>query len=141
MSDAAFDAENFAALSREEMFEALFGDLVVRQVNLALMFMGKIKDPKAGQAEVDLPAAQMFIDQLEMLESKTRGNLTKTEERFLKESLTQLRMAFVEASEQPPRAAPSAPAEAAPAVEKQSEAEPGAGAEQDAKVRFSKKYE
>jgi hypothetical protein len=48
--------------------------------------------------EVNLPAAQQTIDILEMLEEKTKGNLTDEEGQLLGTLLYDLRMRFVEAS-------------------------------------------
>jgi hypothetical protein len=63
----------------------------------------------------------MFIDQLEMIQEKTRGNLTNEETMVLRNALSNLQMAFVEASgaagqqravqPEPPESAPSHPAE------------------------------
>ena len=43
----------------------------------------------------------MFIDQLEMLEAKTKGNLNRQEDGLLKQALAALHMAFVEAVDAP----------------------------------------
>ena len=40
----------------------------------------------------------MFIDQLEMIQEKTRGNLTNEEAIVLRNAVSNLQMAFVEAS-------------------------------------------
>jgi DNA replication initiation complex subunit (GINS family) len=40
----------------------------------------------------------MFIDQLEMIQEKTRGNLTNEETMVLRNALSNLQMAFVEVS-------------------------------------------
>ena len=44
----------------------------------------------------------MFIDQLEMLEAKTKGNLSKQEDGLLKQALAAVRMSFVEAMDEQP---------------------------------------
>lgn len=96
-------AENpLANASREEIISALFANMVMQQTNMALMFLGRVPHPETGQQVLDLETARMFIDQLEMLETKTRGNLDKREEGLLKQSLTAVRMAFVEAVGQQP---------------------------------------
>ena len=63
----------------------------------------------------------MFIDQLEMIQEKTRGNLTNEEATVLRNALSNLQMVFVEVSgpagpqpsPQPesPQSSPSQPAE------------------------------
>jgi len=83
--------------SPAEMTSALFAHLVAQQTNMALTFLGRGPRSDSGQPLRDLEAARVFIDQLEMLEVKTKGNLDKHEQSLLKQSLMALRMAFVEA--------------------------------------------
>ena len=91
------------------------------------------------------------IDQLEMLEMKTKGNLSREEEKLLQQSLTHLRLTFVDAVNNPPReenAAPSAlESKGAPVSETaapvQAETIQPAGdtaGDADARKKFSKKY-
>ena len=129
--------------SREEMTTALFANLVIQNANMALMFLGRVPHPETGKAEVDLDAARLFIDQLEMLEVKTRGNLTSQEQHLLGQNLTALRLAFVEAAERPPAPAEpkAAPAPAAPAGPAAPAAEPAQPAEEaESRKKFTKKY-
>src|SRR6266498_1646296 len=107
MSDSHLPPEDLANASREEVMSALFANMVVQQTNLALMLLGKVPSPETGQPMQDLDAAKMFIDQLEMLEAKTKGNLDKNEEKLLGQSLTSLRLAFVEAIEAPAKSGQS----------------------------------
>jgi hypothetical protein len=80
----------------EEIMAALFANMVIQNTNMALMFLGKVPHPQTGQPIKDLESAQMFMDQLEMLAYKTRGNLDQEEQQLLKQSLVSLRMTFVE---------------------------------------------
>jgi|GEM_PF-2722358 hypothetical protein len=57
-------------------------------------------------------SARGMVDTIEMLESKTRGNLAPDEERMVRSVLTELRMAVLRAESVPP-SAPS-PEKAAP---------------------------
>jgi hypothetical protein len=82
--------------SPEEIMKAIFVNMVMQNANMALMFLGKVPHPQTGQPIKDLESAQMFIDQVEMLAYKTRGNLDAEEKRLLQESLVTLRMTFVE---------------------------------------------
>jgi hypothetical protein len=128
-------------ISRDEMMAALFANLVVQQTNMALIFLGHAPHPQTGQKEINLEHARFFIDQLEMLEAKTKGNLDKQEEGMLKQSLTSLRMAFVEAVQKEA----AQPATTAPAQELPKEAtapsEPAPEQhDDDSKKKFSKKY-
>ncbi len=120
---------------------ALFAQLILQQTNMAMMLLGKIAHPESGQVYKDIEAARLFIDQLEMLEAKTRGNLTKEESGLLKQSLMNLRLAFVEAVESG-EPAPSLTKPAQPAAD----SAPSAGtsgadrAEEEHRKKFSKKY-
>ena len=58
--------------------------------------LGQTQDPSGGKAEVDLVQAQYFIDILQMLSEKTRGNLSETEASEMENMLYQLRLAFVQ---------------------------------------------
>jgi len=139
-------SENMTASgSPDEVRSARFAHMVMQQSSMAMMLMGKTPHPETGQTVHDLEAAKFFIDQLEMLEFKTKGNLNHEETALLKQSLMSLRMAFVESvnSPLPPsetRAEPATPpAGAAPAVEP---AKPAAAPadEDEHRKKFSKKY-
>lgn len=75
---------------------ARFLELVMMHAQQAMMFLGKIPNPQTGYAEVNPEVAKIFIDQLEALEIKTRGNLSREEDENLKKVLNALRMAFIE---------------------------------------------
>lgn len=83
-------------MTPEQFMAAVFMNMVMQNTNMAAMFLGKVPHPQTGQPIKDLESAQMFIDQLEMLAFKTRGNLSQQEKQLLQESLVSLRMAFVE---------------------------------------------
>jgi hypothetical protein len=140
-----------AQFSHDELQSALFAQLVMQQSNLAMMLLGKGPRPEGGQPVRDLEAAKLFIDQLEMLEVKTKGNLSKEEGMLLKQSLMALRMAFVEAVESPappakPAETPAPPAapQTAPPAEPENKTAPtedaGAAGEAESKKRYSKKF-
>lgn len=134
---------------REELLSMVFAQMVMQQANLAMMLLGKAPHPQSGETTQDLEGARMFIDQLEMLEAKTKGNLSKEEAMLLKQSLMSLQLAFVEAVESPasPRPAPDKPAPAAapgPAAQS-AESKPApdvkpAEAEAESRKKFSRKY-
>jgi hypothetical protein len=100
-----------------------FIEFVVMHAQNAALFLGQIPNPKTGEAEINLDLARMFIDQLAMIQEKTRGNLTSEEAKVLSTALSNLQMAYVEASgggqspsSRQTTAQPEAP-EAAPQVE------------------------
>ena len=137
---------NPAHAHREEMMSALFAHLVMQQSNMAMMLMGKVAHPETGQVTKDMEAAKLFIDLLDMLEAKTKGNLSKEEGALLKQTLMSLHLTFVEAVESSPSPpAPEDKSEAKPAPHpepKQSEPESAAAPaqEDDHRKKFSKKY-
>src|SRR5436190_23132900 len=77
-----------------------FIEFVMMQAQNAALFLGQIPNPQTGKGEVNLELAKMFIDQLGMIQEKTRGNLTNEEGAVLKNTLANLQMAFVEVSQQ-----------------------------------------
>lgn len=133
--------------SLQDRMSALFVQLILQQTNMAMMMLGKLAHPESGQVYKDVEAARLFIDQLEMIQTKTKGNLTKEESGLLKQSLMNLRLAFVEAVESPEaHAAPAqnestGPASSAPTTAGggAAEASPSTG-EDERHKKFSKKY-
>ena len=77
-------------------FEMLVSSLSMQ----ALMALGEIPHPETGQPEVHAEEAKSLIDLLGMLEEKTQGNLTAEETRLLGDTLYQLRLRFVEKTQQ-----------------------------------------
>jgi uncharacterized membrane-anchored protein len=75
-----------------------FIELVMMNAQQAALCLGQMDHPSTGKADVNLPAAKMFIDHLEIIHEKTRGNLTKDEEKILTSVLSELQMAFVQVS-------------------------------------------
>ncbi|MCX6970430.1 MAG: DUF1844 domain-containing protein [Verrucomicrobia bacterium] len=84
-----------------------FIEFVMMQAQQAAMFLGRIPNPQTGKPEVNLEIARMFIDQLEMIHEKTRGNLTGEESEILTRVLSDLQLTFVQAAGG--AGAPSAP--------------------------------
>lgn len=77
----------------------LFAALVAQLSHLALVALGRVSLQNGAKPAVDLEMSQFYIDTLEMLEAKTRGNLSPTEHEMLQRELMALRMCFVEAVE------------------------------------------
>ena len=124
--------------SREAMLSALFAQLVIQQANMAMMLLGKMAHPETGKVMKDIEAARLFIDQLEMLEVKTKGNLTKEESILLKQSLMSLRLGFVEAVDSPKSQTPTEPKE--PLKTETPETETPTAEQEEHRKKFSKKY-
>jgi len=73
-----------------------FSTLIFSLSTQAMVSMGEFPDPMTKKIVKDLSLAKQSIDLLGILEEKTRGNLDNDEEQFLKASLTDLRIRFVE---------------------------------------------
>ena len=122
---------------------ALFSHLVTQQSNMAMMLMGKVADPENGQVMRDLESARLFIDQIEVLEEKTKGNLTKEEAGLMKQILMNLRMTFVEAVQSAPASPEPAESKASSSPTPEPTAKPSsepASTEEEHRKKFSKKY-
>jgi hypothetical protein len=127
-----------------------FIEFVMMHAQNAALFLGQIPNPKTGQGEVNLELAKMFIDQLSMIQEKTRGNLTTDEATVLKNTLSNLQMIYVEVSQHvskggaQPKASPPEPepeesaSEAVADKPEQPPAEPLA--EGESKKKFTKSY-
>ncbi|MDZ7271605.1 MAG: DUF1844 domain-containing protein [candidate division KSB1 bacterium] len=85
--------------TREQMFDALFMNLVMMFHTAAMQHMGKLKNPLTDKIERDLLQAQMSIDMLDMLKAKTKGNLSDEETRFLDRVISELKLNYVDEAE------------------------------------------
>ena len=127
-----------------------FIEFVMMHAQNAALFLGQIPNPKTGEGEVNLDLARMFIDQLAMIQEKTRGNLTNEESTVLRNALSNLQMAYVEVA----REAPKGTAQPAPAEQPTPEQKPSPPAassetappitstesETESKKKFTKSY-
>jgi hypothetical protein len=85
-----------------------FNEFVLIQTQNAGLFLGHIPDPRTGKPTINPRAARSIIDSLEMIQTKTRGNLTAEETRLLDTALRNLRPLYQKiTSNQPSSDAPS----------------------------------
>ena len=122
-----------------------FIEFVMMHAQNAALFLGQIPNPKTGQGEVNLELAKMFIDQLAMVQEKTRGNLTNEEATVLRNTLSNLQMVYVEVAQQAPKgpAQPERPpAEATPETSTKTPEHPPVtpSTESESKKKFTKSY-
>jgi hypothetical protein len=125
-----------------------FIEFVMMHAQNAALFLGQIPNPKTGEGEVNLELAKMFIDQLAMIQEKTRGNLTSEESTVLRNALSNLQMVYVEVSQHVAKggAQPRAPSAEEPKPEApKPAAEPSApigspGDAGESKKKFTKSY-
>jgi hypothetical protein len=61
----------------------------------ALAALGQLPGPDGKPGQVNKPFAKYFIDSLEMLGEKTKGNVTEDEAKMISETLHAMRMAYV----------------------------------------------
>jgi hypothetical protein len=71
-----------------------FNEFIILQAQNAGLFLGQIPNPHSGEKQINLRAAKSVIDSLEMLASKTQGNLTASEAKLLATALDNLRPLF-----------------------------------------------
>ena len=74
----------------------LFMQLVLQNQQLAMMSMGKIKNPMTDKIDRNMEFAKMSIDTLDMLVAKTKGNLSEYEEKFITEVVRELKLNYVD---------------------------------------------
>lgn len=75
--------------------EMLFIQLIMQNHQMAMMSLGKLENPVAGKIEKNVEFAKLSIDTLDMIKEKTRGNLSEYEEKFLDETLREVKLAYV----------------------------------------------
>jgi hypothetical protein len=75
-----------------------FVQFVMLQVQNIYYVLGRIPSQDGRPMPPNLEAAKMLIDQLEMIQEKTRGNLLNQETAILEDALKNVRLAFVETS-------------------------------------------
>ena len=76
---------------------ASFEVLISMLFTQAMAMLGHMPDPSSGETSVNKPYAKHYIDTLDMLGEKTKGNLSEEEGKILSEALHALRMAYVNA--------------------------------------------
>jgi hypothetical protein len=83
--------ESQALPSDDQLFLTLVSDLTTQ----AWIALGKWKNPITDELERNVPVAGILIDMLDMLNRKTAGNRSEVEDRYLLDSLQQLKLNYV----------------------------------------------
>ena len=97
---AGFTVDEPRSETQDELPKIDFSTFVLSLATSALYHMGMTEVPEgAPQPEKNLPLARQSIDTLEMLQEKTRGNLSDEEDKLLQSVLYELRMSFVKAGQ------------------------------------------
>ena len=76
--------------------DQLFIHLVNTFVQSAWISLGKVKSPVSDKLERNLEQATYYIDLLDMLQTKMKGNLSEWEEQYIIHSLSELKLNFIE---------------------------------------------
>ena len=123
-----------------------FIEFVMMQAQNTAFVLGQIPHPQTGKADVNLDMARLLIDQLVMIQEKTKGNLNSDESRILAQTVSNLQMLFVEAAQGKSSTAaetrPEEPKEAEPPKVESRRPEQTASEQTDAdgKKKFVKSY-
>ena len=62
--------------------QTLFNEFLMGIASSAFIYLGLVEHPATGRRQVDLGAAKESIDMLDMLREKTKGNLTRGEDKL-----------------------------------------------------------
>jgi len=76
--------------------DQLFIHLVNTFVQSAWISLGKVKNPVSDELERNLDQASYYIDLLDMLQTKMKGNLSEWEEQYILHSLSELKLNFID---------------------------------------------
>ena len=72
-----------------------FISYLMNLVETGRLYLEGIPNPETDEVVINLPLVKHIIDTIEMLEEKTKGNLTAPEANFLANTLYELRMGYV----------------------------------------------
>jgi len=79
------------------MPDVTFSTFIASLSSSALVHLGEIAEPSTGQKQENIQIAKHTIDIIGLLQEKTKGNLTKEEEKLIQNILTDLRMRYLSA--------------------------------------------
>jgi hypothetical protein len=97
---AAVKAEYRPEASSNPEDDVTFTSFVMSLGTQTMVQLGEMDPPPGMEVPIDVEAARQTIDILSMLQTKTKGNLSPDESRFLVEVLHTLRMSYVRKSQQ-----------------------------------------
>jgi hypothetical protein len=90
----------------EQKHQILFMQLVLTFQQAAWQQMGKIPNPIDNKIERNLEQARQSIDILDMLKTRTNGNLTAEENSFLDHILRELKLNYIDELDKDKQTAP-----------------------------------
>lgn len=103
-NDNLTESQKAEAPCAESAMPKVSFDTLVASLNASALFsMGVLAEPGTSETKKDLEMARYTIDLLEMLEEKTKGNLSVEEAEMLKNVLYDLHMIYVREKTCPPK--------------------------------------
>ena len=75
--------------------ERLFLYVVSTFKTSAMVALGKMKNPMTNKIQINLEQASYYIDLLDMLQSKAKGNMSQYEEQMLINTVSELNMEII----------------------------------------------
>ena len=81
--------------------DQLFIHLVNTFVQSACISLGKVKNPVSDKIERNVEQATYYIDLLDMLQTKMKGNLSEWEEQYIIHSLSELKLNYIDEKKKP----------------------------------------
>lgn len=110
-------------ISQDQRQAALFIQLVLSLGQSAMIGMGKSPNPFTGKVQIEMEEASHNIELLAAIKERTKGNLSQQEQSIMDQTLTNLRLTYVEEvarqKKNPPE--PNAKAETEPDVAPEAE--------------------
>ena len=92
--------------------DQLFIHLVNTFVQSAWISLGKVKNPVSDELERNVEQASYYIDLLDMLQTKMKGNLSEWEEQYIVHSLSELKLNYIDEKKKKTEAVDSEKSEA-----------------------------
>lgn len=89
---------NTENLNPDQQDQLLCMMLIQQHQQIAMMGLGKMKNPATDKIDRDLSSAKYAIDTLNMLEKYTKGNIPQELKGFLDQTLTTLRLNYADES-------------------------------------------
>jgi len=90
------ESSNSGKFNEDQQQQLLFLMLIQQHEQIAMMGLGKQKNPANDKIERDLKSAKYAIDTLVMLEKYTAGNLPKELSGYLQQTLNTLRLNYAD---------------------------------------------
>ena len=81
-------------MSDKPNIDVRFYDFVLLQAQNAGLFLGQLPNPTTGEKSINIKAAKSVLDSLEMLQEKSKGNLSGEEIELLNKALTNIKALY-----------------------------------------------